>query len=47
MGRHIQFATVSLEEFRNMARLHVKVLNHALANMPLIVRSSGAPHPSR
>jgi 5-methyltetrahydropteroyltriglutamate--homocysteine methyltransferase len=34
MGRHIQFATVSLEEFRNMARLHVKALNHALSNIP-------------
>ncbi len=34
MGRHIQFASVSLEEFRNMARLHVEALNHALANIP-------------
>lgn len=34
MGRHIQFAGVSLEEFRKMARLHVEALNHALANIP-------------
>jgi 5-methyltetrahydropteroyltriglutamate--homocysteine methyltransferase len=34
MGRHIQFAGASLEEFRNMARLHVEALNHALANIP-------------
>jgi hypothetical protein len=37
MGQHIQFATVSLEEFRNMARLHVNALNHALASIPLSV----------
>ena len=34
MGRHIQFADLSLEEFRKMARLHVEALNHALANIP-------------
>ena len=34
MGRHIQFAGLSLEEFRRMARLHVEALNHALANIP-------------
>ena len=34
MGRHIQFASLSLEEFRRMARLHVEALNHALANIP-------------
>jgi 5-methyltetrahydropteroyltriglutamate--homocysteine methyltransferase len=34
MGRHIQFAGASLEEFRKMARLHVEALNHALANIP-------------
>jgi 5-methyltetrahydropteroyltriglutamate--homocysteine methyltransferase len=34
MGRHIQFAGMSLEEFRSMARLHVEALNHALANIP-------------
>ena len=34
MGRHIQFADLSLDEFRAMARLHVAALNHALANVP-------------
>jgi 5-methyltetrahydropteroyltriglutamate--homocysteine methyltransferase len=34
MGRHIQFADLSLDEFRRMARLHVEALNHALANVP-------------
>ncbi len=34
MGRHIQFAGLSLEEFRKMARLHVEALNQALANIP-------------
>jgi 5-methyltetrahydropteroyltriglutamate--homocysteine methyltransferase len=34
MGRHIQFAGSTLEEFRKMARLHVEALNHALANIP-------------
>ena len=33
MGRHIQFAGLSLDEFRKMARLHVEALNHALANI--------------
>ncbi len=31
MGRHIQFAGLSLAEFRRMARLHVEALNHAVA----------------
>jgi 5-methyltetrahydropteroyltriglutamate--homocysteine methyltransferase len=34
MGRHIQFADLSLDEFRMKARLHVETLNHALANLP-------------
>jgi 5-methyltetrahydropteroyltriglutamate--homocysteine methyltransferase len=34
MGRHIQFADLSLDEFRAMARVHVEALNHALANVP-------------
>jgi 5-methyltetrahydropteroyltriglutamate--homocysteine methyltransferase len=33
MGRHIQYADLSLEEFRRKARLHVEALNHALANI--------------
>ncbi len=34
MGRHIQYAQLSLGEFRNKARLHIEALNHALANIP-------------
>ena len=34
MGRHIQYADLSLEEFRKKARLHVEALNHATANIP-------------
>ncbi len=34
MGRHIQYADLSLPEFRKRAQLHVEALNHALANIP-------------
>ena len=34
MGRHIQYAGLSLDEFRAMARLHIEALDHALANVP-------------
>ncbi len=34
MGRHIQYAGLGLEDFRAMARLHVRALNQALANIP-------------
>jgi 5-methyltetrahydropteroyltriglutamate--homocysteine methyltransferase len=34
MGRHIQYAALSLEEFRKAARLHIEALNHALTNVP-------------
>jgi 5-methyltetrahydropteroyltriglutamate--homocysteine methyltransferase len=34
MGRHLQFASASLEEFRRNVELHVEVLNHALADIP-------------
>jgi 5-methyltetrahydropteroyltriglutamate--homocysteine methyltransferase len=34
MGRHIQYADLSLEEFRKRAHLHVEALNHATANIP-------------
>src|SRR5437660_9611872 len=34
MGRHIQFAHLSLAEFPKKAELHVEALNHALANIP-------------
>jgi len=33
MGRHIQYASLSLAEFRKKAELHVEALNHALANI--------------
>jgi len=35
MGRHIQYADLSLEEFRKRAALHVEALNHAVANIPV------------
>ena len=34
MGRHIQFAALSLEDFRGMARLHLAALDHAVARIP-------------
>jgi 5-methyltetrahydropteroyltriglutamate--homocysteine methyltransferase len=34
MGRHIQYAELSLEEFRKRARSHVEALNHAVRNIP-------------
>jgi 5-methyltetrahydropteroyltriglutamate--homocysteine methyltransferase len=34
MGRHIQYADLSLDEFRKRARLHIEALNGALANIP-------------
>jgi 5-methyltetrahydropteroyltriglutamate--homocysteine methyltransferase len=34
MGRHIQYASLSVDEFRKRAREHVEALNHALANIP-------------
>jgi 5-methyltetrahydropteroyltriglutamate--homocysteine methyltransferase len=34
MGRHIQYADLSLGEFRKRAGLHVAALNHALAAVP-------------
>ena len=34
MGRHIQYADLSLPEFRKRAALHVEALNHAVANIP-------------
>ena len=34
MGRHIQYAELSVEEFGKRARLHVEALNHALAAIP-------------
>jgi 5-methyltetrahydropteroyltriglutamate--homocysteine methyltransferase len=34
MGRHIQYADLSLKEFRKRAAMHIEALNHALANIP-------------
>ena len=34
MGRHIQYADLSLPDFRKRARLHIEALNHAVANIP-------------
>ena len=33
MGRHVQYADLSLEQFRRQARLHVEALNHAVRNI--------------
>jgi 5-methyltetrahydropteroyltriglutamate--homocysteine methyltransferase len=34
MGRHIQYAGLSLADFRKRAQMHVEALNHALRNVP-------------
>ena len=34
MGRHIQYADLSLSDFRKRARLHIEALNHAVVNIP-------------
>jgi 5-methyltetrahydropteroyltriglutamate--homocysteine methyltransferase len=34
MGRHIQYADLSVAEFRKRAQLHVEALNHAVKNIP-------------
>ena len=34
MGRYIQYADLSIEEFRKRAGLHIAALNHALAAIP-------------
>jgi 5-methyltetrahydropteroyltriglutamate--homocysteine methyltransferase len=34
MGRHIQYADLTVAEFRKKAQLHIEALNHALANIP-------------
>jgi len=34
MGRHIQYASLELKEFRRMMRLHIEALNEALAGIP-------------
>ncbi|HVV60443.1 MAG TPA: cobalamin-independent methionine synthase II family protein [Pseudolabrys sp.] len=35
MGRHIQYANLSVAEFRKRAQLHVEALNHAVKNIPV------------
>jgi 5-methyltetrahydropteroyltriglutamate--homocysteine methyltransferase len=51
LGRHTQFAHLSLEQFRDVARMHVDVLNHAVADIPpdrmrmhICWASTGGPH---
>lgn len=34
MGRHVQYADLSLPEFRKRMRLHIEALNHAVQNIP-------------
>jgi 5-methyltetrahydropteroyltriglutamate--homocysteine methyltransferase len=34
MGRHIQYADLSLADFRKRAQMHVEALNHALSDIP-------------
>jgi len=51
LGRHTQFANLSLREFRDIAAMHVDVLNHAVAELPadririhVCWASTGGPH---
>jgi 5-methyltetrahydropteroyltriglutamate--homocysteine methyltransferase len=51
LGRHTQFAHLSLPEFRRVAAMHVEVLNHAVADIPpdrlrmhICWASTGGPH---
>ena len=51
LGRHTQFAHLTIEEFRRVAAMHVEVLNHAVADiqadrmrMHLCWASTGGPH---
>jgi len=34
MGRHVQYADLSLDEFRKRMRLHIEAMNHAVRNIP-------------
>jgi len=34
MGRHVQYADLSLAEFRKRMRLHIEAMNHAVRNIP-------------
>jgi 5-methyltetrahydropteroyltriglutamate--homocysteine methyltransferase len=51
LGRHAQFAHLSLEEFRKVAEMHVAILNDAVADIPpermrmhVCWASTGGPH---
>jgi 5-methyltetrahydropteroyltriglutamate--homocysteine methyltransferase len=51
LGRHTQFAHLSLAEFRKVAEMHVEVLDHAVAGIPpermrmhICWASTGGPH---
>jgi 5-methyltetrahydropteroyltriglutamate--homocysteine methyltransferase len=51
LGRHTQFAQLSLQQFRDVAKMHVDVLNHAVADIPpdrmrmhICWASTGGPH---
>jgi 5-methyltetrahydropteroyltriglutamate--homocysteine methyltransferase len=51
LGRHTQFSHLSLEQFRDVARMHVEVLNHAVRDIPadrmrmhICWASTGGPH---
>src|SRR5262245_43748890 len=51
LGRHTQFAHLSLAEFRKVAVMHVEILNHAVGDIPpdrmrmhICWASTGGPH---
>ena len=51
LGRHTQFAHLTLDEFRAVAEMHVEVLNYAVAGIPpermrmhICWASTGGPH---
>src|SRR5262245_28128458 len=51
LGRHTQFANLTLDEFRRVAAMHVEVLNHAIGGLPadrvrmhVCWASTGGPH---
>ena len=51
LGRHTQFANLTLREFRDVAAMHVEVLNYAVAELPadrmrihVCWASTGGPH---
>ena len=51
LGRHTQFAHLTLDEFRTVAAMHIEVLNYAVADIPpermrmhVCWASTGGPH---